>query len=188
MIGLIHVILFDLIESKFNKEKLNKILSEANISEGTKFRIDKNYDDGQWQELFNVTVKVLDKTPAELCEIYAIHFHEDALIRWPMWYKMAKNSREFLLRQPAIHSQFATSILNDEVAMAINEKLILESKGSSVCVNYQSPNKLCQLYMSLAQVIADHYGDEIEMKETKCMHNNYKNCVIDIDWITLKNE
>ena len=54
--------------------------------------------------------EVLNTTQEQAEEAYADFFCKDALERWPTWFTMSKNAREFLEKQPRIHHGFATSV------------------------------------------------------------------------------
>lgn len=187
MIGLIHTILFDLIVKVSDEKMLENIKNESNVPIDKDFRIDNNYPNEEWQRLLASTMKLLNLTEQEACDAYAQQFHDDSLKRWSMWYEMSKNSKEFLSRQPKIHNQFATGLRSTEERDSVNDKQIVTLEGNILTNIYKSPNKLCILYKSLAQVIASHYNDTIEVTEDKCMHDGDDHCHINIEWKFIKN-
>lgn len=182
MVGLIQKILFDLIETSAGADALAEVKRRAEIPVDKVFRIDEVYDDEEWRRMFAATCNVLNITQEQAEEVFADFFYKDSLKRWPMWFKMSKNAREFLARQPAVHNGFATGVLDAESRRAINDKFELEQRDQELVVHYRSPNKLCGLYMALARRIIRHYGDEAEVSEQRCSKNGDSECEIFIQW------
>jgi hypothetical protein len=52
----------------------------------------------------------------ELEIVYAEYFGRDSLRRWPVWFSMSANAREFLERQQTIHNTFATGVRDPRAA------------------------------------------------------------------------
>ena len=107
---------------------------------------------------------------------------KDGQTRWPMWFKMAKNAREFLVRQPKIHNGFATSQQDPALRSAIDDKFEVEERNGELVVHYRSPNQLCGLYMALARWIINHYGDNAVVEEASCAKNGASQCEIHVRW------
>ena len=83
MVGLIHKILFDLIEETAGREKVLEVKRKAGVEEDKAFRMDEVYDDDEWQRLFSATCAVLGVTQDQAEETYADFFCKDSMKRWP---------------------------------------------------------------------------------------------------------
>lgn len=182
MVGLIHIVLFDLIESAAGPEVVAKVKRHAGVDTDKPFRIDEAYDDLEWQRLLASTCEVLQLDAAKTEEIYAEHFINDAKRRWPVWFKISKNAREFLERVPAIHNGFATGVRDPEERRKINDKFVLEKNDQELIVHYRSPNKLCGVYTALAKQVFRHYGEDAEISEGLCLKKGDAECEIHVRW------
>lgn len=183
MVGLIHKMLLDLVEAAAGADAVPEVKRKAGIDESKVFKLDEVYEDAEWQRLLAATCKTLNLSPEDAEAAFADHFFEDALGRWPMWFKMAKTGREFLERQPDIHNNFARSMELPEHRENIGAKFRVDKEDHELVTHYRSPNQLCGLYTALARRILDHYGDEASIEETSCIKNGDDECEIHIRWI-----
>ncbi len=182
MVGLIQKLLMDLIEESAGADAVAEVMRRAEVPVDRVFRMDEVYEDAEWQRLLGATCAVLDITAEQAEEAYADFFFKDSQRRWPMWFQMSKNAREFLIRQPVIHNGFATGVRDAESRQAITDKFEVEEKDQDLVVHYRSPNKLCGLYMKLAERIINHYGDKATVSEKKCSKNGDVECEIHVQW------
>ncbi len=182
MVGLIQKLLMDFVEVSAGPEAVAEVKRRAEVPIDKVFRMDEVYDDAEWRRLLGATCAVLDLTPEQAEEAYADFFFKDSQKRWPMWFTMAKNAREFLVRQPAIHNGFATGVRDVESRQAITDKFEVEERDQDLVVHYSSPNKLCGLYMKLAERIIDLYGDSATVSEKQCCKDGNAECEIHVQW------
>lgn len=182
MVGLIQKLLLDLVESARGAETVREVKRRAGVPEEKEFRIDEVYDDAEWRRLLGATCEVLNLTPERAEETFADFFCKDSMKRWPMWFDMSKNAREFLVRQPKIHNGFATGVQNTEDQRAIDDKFHLEKRNGGLVMHYSSPNRLCGLYAALARWIIKHYGDDASVQEARCLKKGDSECEIHIRW------
>ena len=182
MVGVIHRILFKLVESQANRDAVLEVKRLAGVPLEQDFRIDEAYDDAEWRRLMSAACDVLKCTQQQAEQAFADVFFSDALERWPAWFKMSSSAREFLERQPRIHNGFASGVQNPERGAAINDKFEIEAREHELVVKYRSPNRLCGLYSSLAQWIIEYYGDDASVHETQCLKNGADSCEIHVVW------
>lgn len=182
MVGLIQKLLLDLVESAGGAETVRAVKRRAGVPEQKEFRIDEVYDDAEWRRLLEATCEVLNLTQVQAEQAFADFFFKDCLQRWPMWFEMSKNAREFLERQPKIHNGFATGVENAADQKAIDDKFHLEKRNGDLVMHYSSPNRLCGLYATLARRVIKHYGDDASVQETRCLKNGDSECEIHIRW------
>lgn len=186
MIGLMHKVLFDLIKNIRSEEVVEQVVKDANLDPDYSFRIDTVYSDEEWHRILSSTCKVLDVSRSEVISAYAKHFLQDALNRFPVWFKMAKNSKQFLELQPAVHNCFAQGQTDMTVRNRIENKFLVEKSPNGIITHYKSNNKFCDLYKFLAEEVIAYYGDVAVINETKCMHGGEEECEIRISWGSLK--
>ncbi len=182
MVGLIHMVLFGLIEAMAGAEAILEVRRRAGVPPDKVFRMDEAYDDAEWQRLLAAACAVLEVTPAQAEQAFAEFFLRDALGRWPAWFAMSRNAREFLERQPKIHRSFASSVLDSAARQAIVEKFHVDSRPSELIVSYASPNQLCGLYVALARAVIRHYGEQATVEETRCCKRGDPQCEVHIGW------
>ena len=77
MVGLIHKILFNMLESTAEPEVALEIRRRAEVPADKEFHINEVYDDEEWQRLFAATISVLNLTQEQVEEVYAEHFIKD---------------------------------------------------------------------------------------------------------------
>ena len=186
MIGLIHKILFDLVHSIGGDEAVNKVKLAALVPLETEYQLNAVYDDAEWRRLVGATCEVLGITPDQAEAAYADHFLKDALNRWPMWFRMSKNSRELLLRQPAIHNSLAAGVSEEAHRSAIADKFRIDTTADGIVTHYRSSNGHCGLYMALARCVVNHYGDEADIEERQCAKRGAEECEIHVRWTHFK--
>ena len=182
MVGLVQKLLLDLVDSSAGAEAVCEVRRRADVPQDKEFHINEVYDNAEWRRLFAATCDVLNLTQAQAEEAYADFFYKDTQARWPMWFEMANNAREFLLRQPKIHNGFATSQQDATARSAIDDKFEVQELEAELVVHYKSPNQLCGLYMALARRIIKHFGNSAVVEEARCAKNGASECEIHIRW------
>ena len=185
MVGLIHKILFDLIKTTGGEDAVTKVRERAGIPPDREIKMQVAYDDAEWRGLVAATCEVLQITPQQAEEAYAAFFYKDALQRWPMWFTMSKNSREFLERQPAIHNSLSAGVLDEVARQAVADKFLIQRTSDGIITHYRSENRHCGLYKALARQIIEHYGDEAVIEEHRCQNAGAEECEIVIRWTKL---
>lgn len=185
MVGLIQRILFDMIQATAGEEAVIKVKKAAGVDTDKAFHINEVYSDEEWRKLLAATLDVLKATPEQAYTLYADFFAKDALKRFPIWFKMCKNSYEFLQIQTTIHNTFATGVADPDSRRGIVDKFNIEKFPNKIITHYHSPNKLCGLYKALAAWIIQHYNDTAEIIEHQCMHQGAKECEIHVEWSKL---
>jgi hypothetical protein len=185
MVGMIHRVLLELIERTAGKDAVARVREQAGIPADKEFAIHVTYGDEEWRRLFDATRAVLGLTVEQAEEAFADAFIEDALRRWPEWFKMSRNSREFLQRQPAIHNSVSAGVRDTLARKSIVDKFRVERDADDLVVHYRSDNRHCGLYQALARKLFAHYGDEATIEESACMRAGAAACVLRVHWTRL---
>lgn len=182
MVGLVQKLLLDLVEEVGGPGTAADVKRRAGVPFDRVFHMQEVYDDAEFQRLFAAACEVLNLTQEQAEKVYADYFLRDGLKRWPTWFEMSSNARQFLERQPAIHNNFATGVQDPTAREAIIDKFRLEKLDAELIMHYRSPNHLCGLYMALARWIIEHYGDRATVRESACVSNGDAECQIHIHW------
>ena len=180
MIGLIPNCLEMAVEQLADSESVKEVRRRAGVPLDHKFTYNGCCPEEDWLKLVVAACDVLDLKPDELEKKFADFFYHDAIERWPRWFEMASNSKEFIERQPAIHNTFGISTHCSQ--RDVNEKFSVETNGNKLVTYYRSPNRHCGLYQELARLIIDHYGDRATIEEPRCMKRGDDVCEIHIYW------
>lgn len=186
MVGLIQKVLLDLVQEKGGVAAASAVLVRAGVPPDRTFRIGEVYSDEEWKRLLRATCEILHYSEAEVMDAYADVFGRDALSRYPKWFEMSANSREFLERQVTIHNVFASGVRDPEARKAVVDKFRIEKHNGEIVTHYRSPNRLCSLYKSLARWMFRHYGDEATIEEPKCMLRGDDECELHVIWTKLR--
>jgi len=182
MVGLIHNILFDMVDQLAGSQKTQDIRAAAGIAPDAEFRIDENYDDAEFRRVVAAACEQLNLTQEQVEAAYAKAFYEDSKKRWPTWFAISKNAREFLKRQPTIHNGFATGVSDPDARPIIRDKFRQEERDDRLIVHYRSPNKLCGVFVNLAQQILAHYDETATIEHPNCIKRGDDACEIHVIW------
>lgn len=183
MLGLIPKLLFDMVKEIAGEDTLENIRKKSDLESGATFKIHENCPDSQWQKTFKATLEVLNLSQEQAEEAFADYFIKDAIKRWPMWFSMAKDSRDFLMRQPSIHQQLVINTHDKEYVEISNKKFDIEMTDNELVCIYNSVNHHCYLYKALAHKIVDHYNEKAEINIEQCKNDGHPHCQIRIRWL-----
>ena len=182
MVGLIHNVLFNMLTGLAGEDATTQIRESAGVAHDREFRIDENYDDAEFRRVLAAAREQLGLTRAQAEAAFAKAFYEDSLVRWPTWFAISKNARDFLKRQPTIHNGFATGVSDPAARPIIRDKFRQEEREDRLVVHYKSPNMLCGVFVELAKCILAHYDETATIEQTKCLHNGDDACEIHVIW------
>lgn len=161
MLGLVQLVLSEmLIEEAGGARLYEEVCRQAHIDPHAVFRLDRDYDDGQALKMFEATADVLGIELQKVLAVFADAFVRDSLTRFPVFFEMAANSREFLERQPKIHGCLAMAVRGDVGGDAASRKFEITPIAGGIQTRYRSRNCLAALYVALAERIIAHYEDQ----------------------------
>ena len=183
LVGLIHHMLLDWIKARGGVEAVSEVKRRARVPAQKQFRLSEVYDDEEFQRLLAAVGEVLGLSQSQLEDEFAAACFEDLLGRWPTFFRISRNAREFLERQPAIHNSFASGALNPADRQGITDKFRLERLEKETVTHYNSVNRLCGFYMAIARSVIDYYEDQATIEELQCMRKGDPECEIHIRWL-----
>jgi hypothetical protein len=176
MLGYPLKLLMIAIERRHGPEVVAQTLTEAGLPADRTFRMNEPYSDSEAQRLSVAAFKHISMR--DIAET----FFTDTLERFPTWHEMCKTSREFLEMQPEIHNTFAHGLQRPEDRDAVRDKFRLEKLAEELVVHYRSPNRLCDMYKAIAQLVFEHYGDTATIDEPRCMKRGDAECELRVRW------
>lgn len=185
MIGVINKLLFDFIEQNWGEEMSLRLKKESETPH-TDFRMDVYYPDAEWQKQLAAAVKLTGMDSESLVWAFGRYSGEVLTRQFSGFISGATSARDVITRQPRIHNTLALSFADKTHQKTINEKFRLDELADRTVVHYVSPNQLCAFYRSLAQWVADLFGEEIEIIEPKCMHRGDHECEIHVRYLGKK--
>lgn len=176
MIGYIQKVLVDIIRREGGDEALAAICQRAGIKGTPEFRIDRDYPDDECLRMIEETGAYFGLDEDQLYRLYADGFIRESRERFPMFYDMAGSAREFLERQPRVHTVLASGLRAEESRDRVRDKFGIERDGDNLLVTYRSPNRLCGLYEALFNRILEEFGDIGSMEILACQKRGADAC------------
>jgi hypothetical protein len=162
------------------------VLAAGGFDPDEEVRMDRTIAPDRWLAMLSRGLEVLGVTPEEGEAAFAEYFYQDAKVRWPVWFGLAKDSRDFLEMVPRIHNSLATGTMDPGHRGRASDKFKIERVGEDeIVTHYTSPNGHCGLYLVLARKILAHFGDEGTVTETRCRKHGDDECEIHIRWTRL---
>ena len=148
------------------------------------YALDQPYGDAECASLMQASFRVLSLSEDELFASFAQDFIRDSVQRWPVWFEMAPTARDFLERQPRIHDRFSRGMSHHDLKQhPYQSKFDISRTDQGLKVLYASPNRLCRLYLAMAQALLAHYGDDqARLSQPCCVHRDDPLCEIHITW------
>lgn len=176
MIGFIQKVLVGIIREEGGEDALATICQRAGIEGIPDFRIDQDYPDDECLRMIEETGRYFGLDETALYQLYADRFVRQSRERFPMFYTMAGSAREFLERQPRVHTVLASGLREKTSRDRVRDKFEIESSGDDLLVIYRSPNRLCGLYEALFNRILEEFGDTGSMDILACQKRGDDAC------------
>lgn len=163
MIGWVPHVLVGFLDQVGGAGTRRAILADAGLDpDATRFRLDTDLPDPAYRQVIEAACARLGVTEAQAFALFAPYFLARAHDAFPGFFRGVSGTREFLLRQPAIHNCLAAG-LRDPQRRAVADKFRVEATPHGVRVHYNSPNRLAALYVAVAQELAKSYGEAVEV-------------------------
>lgn len=179
MKGIIFNVLNALVEEKFGEEMWEKTLEKAQPASGGAYTAVASYPD---EELFSIVGALSEETkidPNTLVRVFGEFLGAELIKAYPQFTE-GKNLKEFLLSiDEVVHVEVKK--LNPDVHLPRFEYQDVEVDSLSII--YRSSRKLCHLAEGLIEGSAKYFGEKVEQKQSKCMHQGVDHCQLDIRFL-----
>jgi predicted hydrocarbon binding protein len=183
MVGVIHQLFFGFVEKNFGKAAVAEVKRRAGVAADQDYRMDAAYPDDEWQRIVGAAVE-LSGLAAEQAELaFARYCGEELSVRMSGFFDGCKSARQFLERQPSIHNMMASSVRDPVAKKKVGDKFRIETSNGETVTHYTSPNRHCTLYRGLAEWVAEHYRERIEIREPRCQKRGDPECEIRVKYL-----
>jgi hypothetical protein len=174
---------FEWVKARGGAEAVSAVKRRARVPGQKQFRLSEVYDDEEFQRLLAAGGEILGLSQSQFEDEFAAACFEDLLGRWPTFFRISRNARELLERQPAIHNSFASGALNPLERRGITDKFRLERLENETVAHYNSVNRLCGFYMAIARRVIGYYENQATIEELQCLRKGDPECEIHIRWL-----
>ncbi|MCU0475577.1 MAG: heme NO-binding domain-containing protein [Anaerolineae bacterium] len=178
MIGIINKLLFEFVGHQWGAETEGKLRAETG-TQMVEFRMDTYYPDTEWQAQLAAALRVTGQAEEAFVWDFGHYCGVELLKGFSGFVRGVTTTREVITRQPRIHNTLSSTFARED-RDRINEKFRLAELSDRTIMHYQSPNRLCTLYRSIAQWVADEFGDTIVIEEPRCQKRGDAECEIHI--------
>lgn len=163
MIGWVPYVLVGFLDQIGGAETRRAALADVGLDpDATRFHLDTDLPDPACRRIIEASCARLGVTEVQAFALFAPYFLTRARTDFPGFFRGVAGTREFLLRQPAIHNCLAAG-LRDPQRRAVADKFRVEATPRGVRVHYNSPNRLAALYVAVAQELARGYDEAVEI-------------------------
>jgi hypothetical protein len=186
MVGIIHECLFGFLARNFGPDSVAAVKRAAGLDPELGFRIDTVYDDGEWRRLYGAAIELAARQgghdAAAFERAFARYSGEDLLVRFPGFLHGVRSARDLIERQPVIHNSIAASMVEGS-RRGIRDKFAIVTKPDETVVHYSSSNLLCGFYKALAEWVAEHMSERVEIHEPHCQRGGAPACEIHVRYL-----
>jgi len=179
MKGAIFISLNEMIEEQHGLDTWFKIIDQAQV-EGI-YTSTENYSD---VELFKIVAVICDLLNAELpviLKVFGEYLFHSLHKAYPMF---ADDQPSFFKFIQSIDGVIHVEVHKLDEHAQTPKVIVKKATEDQAIVEYYSPRKLCFLAEGLLIGAAKHYGINIEIKQTKCMHDGAESCFLAIDKVS----
>lgn len=162
------------VESTASKGKWFAILEQAEL-EDAEFYTVTNYPDAQMLALVEAASNILDLSQNEVLESFGTYLGKSLFTTYRPIIDPELRTIEFLEHvEGSMHK-----VVRARNSQAHPPVLDCQKVGpDEITIGYSSERKLCAVARGMANGIAEHYGEKIEVSEDSCMHDGDAQCLI----------
>jgi predicted hydrocarbon binding protein len=177
MKGIINKGIQEFVETKFGAEAWEKVKSLAGCQEPF-FASAQDYPDEMTLALVRAGSEVSRLSPETVMIEYGKFIVPNTLKKsYPTCFALAGSSpREFLCNMGRVHEQVTRSVPNATPPRFEYDDL----PDGRLLMHYRSNRKLCPVLRGLILGVGVLFGQELEVKETSCMHRGDLHCTIEV--------
>lgn len=178
MKGIVFVELSNFIEEQFGEAFWDEVLLEADLlSEGIYTAVG-TYNDEELFTLLNLVCQKKKLTEQEAQEAFGRWVFVKLLNAAPPDVHNFKDVFKFLFAvEKVIHVEVKK--LNPDAILP--EFKFLSETETTLIMEYKSPRGLCYFCEGLITGLATHARQDVQVKQTECIHENAERCVIEVE-------
>ena len=187
MLGIFHVTLTELLALHGGPGAVARLLEQAGLPAGTRFRIDTCYPDTDAERLLATAAQVLGLDAAALHRAYAAHAGAWALWVFPSFFELAPDSREFLRSQPRFAGLLdagAQCAGPDPLPTGAPGPIEIETPApDALRIRWRASPGLLALYRELLRWVVRHYRDVADVRMQVNGSGTGMVAIYDLSWI-----
>jgi hypothetical protein len=172
MHGIIFASLHDYARDRLGAEATTEIFA------GRTYAMSETHPDSELFQLLEQTARQRNAPIDELLRDFGDFTAQKTFARlYPAFYEIAGGTRAFLLGiEDRIH-ELVRATIPDAKPPAL---LVRPNGHDGVRIDYSSPRRLCRLLEGLLIGTGHHYGEQVSISETACMHTGAPACRFEI--------
>ncbi|WP_430459717.1 heme NO-binding domain-containing protein [Thalassolituus sp. LLYu03] len=171
MKGVVFDMLRDLVEDRFGLEGWDAVLEKAG-SDGL-YISTQTYQDEQLVGLVVAASAVTGIAIPDLLRAFGEFMAGELYKRFPSFFDNAQDLIQFLVSVDRIVHVEVRKLYPDAALPTFRYQ---RENPDELLMNYRSPRKLCHLAEGLINGSARHFGNQIELVHSPCMHDGADHC------------
>ena len=148
---------------KHGNEARENLRERVGLPSGHAFRLNTDYGDELCLAMLAAAIEAEGGDAGRFLDRLADFFLLWALDEFPGFFDGITSARQFLLRQPTIHNCLAAG-LSPVQRRSVGDKFTAEPTVGGLVLTYRSANRLGAFYVALARRIAEHYGENADIR------------------------
>ena len=172
MKGIVFNLLADLVRRDFGDDAWDDLLDVAKAS-GSYTSLG-TYEDEEMYRLVAAASAALQRTPGDILRWYGRGAMPMLAQKYPHFFAAPESTRPFLLTlNHIIHPEVRKLYPGAEVP----EFAYPDSGADTLVMEYRSARQLCMLAEGFIAGAADHFGEDVAIEQSECMHRGDDRCV-----------
>lgn len=136
-----------------------------------------NYPDAQLVKLVHASAAMFKRSPEDVLRLFGTRAIPVLAAKYPVFFEGHVSARTFLrtlndVIHPEVRKLYPGADVPDFSYPA--------NGNDALTMVYASPRRLCALAEGLITGAAGHYGERVEIRQSRCMHRGDDQCVFDI--------
>lgn len=179
MIGLIPFLVDDFVTGRIGPDARDQAFAAAGFPAGFTFDFSRDYDEATCRNAIVALTMALRMPLPALYDHLGVHFLNWLVTSMPGLFTDVADTREFLLRLPAIYNSIGGSVRDS--AMPGSPELVSARSldDGRLQITYQSRNRFAALYAGFIRAVAARFGDTVTI-EVAAGNIDAPFCVLDV--------
>lgn len=175
MKGIVFNLLADLVRRDFGDDAWDDLLDAASASGA--YTSLGTYEDEEMYRLVAAAAESLQRTPGDVLRWYGRGAMPMLAQKYPHFFEAPGSTRPFLLTlNHIIHPEVRKLYPGADVP----EFQYPESTSGTLQMEYRSSRQLCMLAEGFIAGAADHFGEDVAIEQSECMHRGDDRCVFQL--------
>lgn len=179
MKGIVFNQLQDFVEGQCGLRAWDQAIMTCCLASNGVYVATKNYDDVELDRLVTYFSAELAIAKPDLIRAFGQFVFPQLLTMAPAKAKQAKNLRAFLLMVHGIIHAEVNKLYQD----ANLPHFDYQDKAEVLVMLYRSERKLCYFSEGLILAAAEHFDEQVRVRQSQCMHTGAKCCQLEVEFL-----